>query len=348
MFTNTQIPRIIPITSEEDDGVSGYRFEPEFEQIGLTLNHSQIFTPIEERLARYSPEICERKIERTCRDFCDFANRLWRCWSYHWLKSNPAVPDGETVLQTIERGKSFPQEHDLDGNPIHDVTLAEAMGKSENKAWICFERMFKQYLAERVARIESAEDWWNDFLTYLGGFGVNGPAPKKIEKYEGKVGLRRWLAVVVYNFIRERRRADSRYRRRFSPFPDNWADRVFSRKEMGILEQPLIELVRESFASIPEMQRGTLLFLHVGRLTVRQVAAIYKVDPGTVSRRRQQALSAFRTEMGRRLASLKGRLRTDDLFPKILENHEMLIDMLLDEFESLCLDRMPAKEEDDS
>lgn len=324
-----------------------YGFDPELEQIGVSVDSGRILEPIEQRLAEYSPKVCERKIERSCRDFCDFANRIWRCWSYHWLKSNPTIDEGEVILQTVEQGKSYPDGNNLDGNPIHDVTLAEAMGKSENKAWNRFEQMFERYLGDRVRRIESAEDWWNDFLTYLGGYGVAGRSARKIDQYEGKVGLRRWLSVVVYNFLRERRRVDSRYRRRFSFFPDDWINQLLSPQHTSdALEDPIAELVRESFLSLPDELRGTLLFLYVGKLKVQQVAAIYHVDPGTVSRRRKQAIFSFRQELDQRILRLKGGLQSGDLFSEIIRNRETFIDMLVEQFESLCRERIPDDAEE--
>lgn len=176
-----------------------FRLQPRLSELGVDDQDSHIIEHIESCLFRYLPDVCEQKIDRKEGRFHRFANRIWKCWFFHWLESNPAEPDGFKVFQTIEQGKSYPLQNDLDGNPIHDVTLAEAMGQSENKAWERFERQHKNDLSERVERIEAVEDWWNDFLTYLGGYGVNGRSSQKIAKYEGKVGLRRWLSVVVYN-----------------------------------------------------------------------------------------------------------------------------------------------------
>lgn len=178
--------------------------------IFMSAEDDPILSEIEKRISHYTGSICDEPIDKQSEIYPCYAFRLWSCWAFHcettWqsLAGRKTASPGRTlsldVLDQLEQGRRYVDQADLAGNPIYDVTLAEAMGQSENKAWEKFEQQHKNDLSERVKRIETAELWWNDFLTYLGGFGIQGRTSQKIAKYQGRVGLRRWLGVVVGNW----------------------------------------------------------------------------------------------------------------------------------------------------
>lgn len=309
----------------------------------------EILRNIESRVDIYTTDLCE-KTEISVQGLFGYVYRIWNCWAFHCEKSPNRSPCNglkvaSSVMTNLEQGKNHSGQCDLDGNPVHDVVLAEAMSQHENKAWLRFIQLFQDDFIRKGKKFGVDEQWWNDFLVYLGFHTASARrereketrevSQKKIDGYSGHVGLRRWLKVVTSNFLLENIRKEKSYRTRFRLFPNEWLTQYASTEEKDRHDESPGIFMSSAFHSLPSRLRETILYIRVGQLTIYQIAKIYQVTPGTVSKWHKKALKLLK----RRLSAEGGRYRrvseVDEHILKILDEPDEFFSALIAELDAL-------------
>lgn len=218
--------------------------------------------------------------------------RLWNCWSRHWQQAIAVSPSGQAdgleVAQRIRAGRGFVGAGALGGDPLRDLVLAVSVVHRDRRALAVFEKEYKEYAVAQAIRAHrpiagEKHDWWCQFLDRLGGFS---DPPGKLMQFEGKCGLKNWLGTVARRFAQPRVSS-----------PRNWAPPPEPESEASRCLGLLASFARQSLERIAAESRLLLYLLFVREMPGNRVAAGLAVHPGTLTRRKETALSAWRQQM---------------------------------------------------
>lgn len=225
--------------------------------------------------------------------------RLWQCWRHHWQQACEVSPegkvDGQEVASRIRAGEGYAGGKRLGGDPLSDVVLAEAVLAREPKATEYLEEQYRPFCIAQGRGIdrrvdEDAYDWWCQLLDRLAGYSRS---PGKLASFSGRCGLKFWLGRVARNFAHDAVRPHDDPR-------ESEAERVAPESQsaevddcLGLLGQ----FVRQGLESLPNDDRLLLCLLLVDELPGKDVAGIFDIVPGNVSRRRAKAEMRLRERL---------------------------------------------------
>jgi RNA polymerase sigma factor (sigma-70 family) len=246
----------------------------------------------------YSPSVHDNALESDGEECQQILKRQLNCWVYHWHTAGEEA-DGYAVATSIEQGTGFQGNGDLGGNPLFDVCLAVAVTCGHSRAAACFEEQHFQDSKKDAAKLaevfekEDAMDWWSGFLVALSG---SHGKRAKLESFDGRVGLRRWLKIVRCNYLRNLLRERNRLAAREQALPESLCDRRVAEVPMEQQETLAIltDIFRAAYKQLEPDAAVILAMVYKERLTNLQVASLLGINPGTATRRRQKSEDRFR------------------------------------------------------
>jgi RNA polymerase sigma factor (sigma-70 family) len=237
----------------------------------------------------------------------DFARAIWTCWAHHWrtaveVTGGPA--DGWAVATEIESGTGRRGRGQLGGNVIRDVVLARAMTLHDNTAIARFEADYKGPIVRQVVAVRRfarhEEDWWNELLAELvGATGKDRPA--RLTRYNGRSGMVPWVVTVAVRFL-----CDRKGDRAFAGLTEDAvaAPAASTAPGVEVLTAECLDLlagrVRAALAGLDAKQRLVLKMAYVDRMSGQEIAGVFRIHPGNVTRLRQDALQALQTTLAGR------------------------------------------------
>lgn len=194
---------------------------------------------------------------------------------------------------------------------LSDLYLARACAEGDPRALALFEATMWTEIDAALARARVAPDKRDDVMQNLrlALFVGSSGGPGKIAQYRGQSDLRRWLQAAA---LRDAFRVVKKARRELTLDDVALASVAILDRDPGLArlkESCRVELKRAfatALAGLPRRDRILLRQYHLDRLTVDDLAALYQVHRGTVSRRvaraRQTLTDAILGELGQRLA----------------------------------------------
>jgi RNA polymerase sigma factor (sigma-70 family) len=219
------------------------------------------------------------------------AARLWQCWEYHWRQAvelNGGEVDGFEVAKRVAAGRGLLKGGRLGGNPFEDVVLAAAVLHREP---VAIQRFTERFRADAIRSArktylsphEDEEDWWCQFLMHLMGLG---PRNGKLDRFQGRCGLKNWLPRVAKNFkggvIRLQGGDDADWENLGDgPQPDP-GERECHELLSGVL--------RNTLAQLTPPQRTLFYMIYVERLALKDVAPFLEIHAGNVGRHRKATI----------------------------------------------------------
>lgn len=252
---------------------------------------------IDRWIAAYGAAACGRHLQTAEPLYASCANRLWNCWQYHWQQAaelGGGLADGFEVAARLEQGLGFRGGGQLGGNPLEDVVLATAVAAGDPHAKERFCERFRERaiaLAKKTHPfIDDPDDWWCQFWVHLVGVGER---PGKLAKYSGHCGLWNWLARVIINQSRQP----------LDPLPHHGPLRetIPAPESQGVEDRDCLKLLGDVVRTAINRLRpdeATLLYLfYVEGMSGMEVAAVLGVHPGTVSRRKAEAVGRLAEEL---------------------------------------------------
>lgn len=281
----------------------------------------------------YSIEVCERAIVKPSEHYAVYYEGMIVCLRFHTEQSLRSLDESVCCLQ---QERSPVSGASLGGNPLRDCVLAVAMLVKGAKAVTVFEKDYFGYLKGIAFRAHpvfgsTPDEWWNEFLDFLAGYShSNG----KLKRYQGKSGLRPWLRIVCWNFLR----------RRF--IPTGISDTV---DETSTLDSDMIKfesndtvsifskLVKGALLAIPKEDRLLLSLIYIDKLPKKDIALIFNVHPGQIGRRETKAIERLREELATRLEDLPHKDLSDEILCGSEENPTAFTETLI---ESLMMMRI--------
>jgi RNA polymerase sigma factor (sigma-70 family) len=237
--------------------------------------------------------------------------RLWECWRHHWQQAREVASDGKAdgqeVARRIRSGEGYAGGKRLGGDPLADVMLAEAVLARDTKATEYLEEQYRPFCVAQGRGIdrridEDAHDWWCQLLDRLAGYSRS---PGKLASFSGRCGLKFWLGRVARNFAHDSVRPqddprESETEREAPPSQD---------ADVGDCLQLLGGFVRQGLEDLPNDDRLLLCLLLVDELPGKDVAEVFGIVPGNVSRRRAKA----ETRLRQRLQEAAAQRNTSDV-----------------------------------
>ena len=233
-----------------------------------------------------------------------------------------AVARARAVWPTLSLGEEAFIAHlasILDGQPadawsrlhLSDLYLARACAEGDPRALSLFEATMWAEIDASLARARLPADKRDDVMQNLrlALFVGSQDGPGKIAQYRGQSDLRRWLQAAA---LRDAFRLIRKARRELTLDDVALASVAILDRDPGLArlkESCRVELKRAfaaALAGLPRQERILLRQYHLDRLTVDDLASLYQVHRGTVSRRvaraRQALTDAILGELGQRLA----------------------------------------------
>lgn len=233
------------------------------------------------------------------------AHSLWTCWSHHWrtaaeVAGRPA--DGWAVAAEIEAGTGRRGRGQLGGNVIRDVILAHAMLQHDNAAIARFESDYKDPIVRQVAAARRSargdQDWWNELLAELVG-ASREDRPGRLTRYNGRSGLIPWVVTVAVRFL-----SDRKSDRAHTGITGDTLAAPASVPGLEVLSAECLDLlaarVRAAFTGLDARQRLVLKLAYIDRMSGQDIAGVFRVHPGNVTRLRQDALRELHTTLAGR------------------------------------------------
>jgi RNA polymerase sigma factor (sigma-70 family) len=259
---------------------------------------------LDEMLAAYSEPLCEPAVTSEHQEHPRYATRLWGCLGYHWRQGKDTTPSGtidrDEVTENLRSGQGYQRGRQLGGDPLRDVVLAVAMRLKENRAAEQFHTDYHEYcrcLAGKYRRslYDQFGPCWSDFLNFLAGYTEE--RPPKLDRFEGKCGLRNWLGTVLWNFLR-RWKGDGMD----GTVPiEEWDGSCLEGLDPEQREhvELLAELVPEALDQLPKEDQLLLRLLYADGLALKQAAAILGKHPGNAGRQRDKALKKLKAALAK-------------------------------------------------
>ena len=261
----------------------------------------QVVALLESRLDQYSGLVCEPKPaqpdgepepeqDSDAEPEADpgiYLARLARCLIHHWRDAVNVADDGQAeaarVAEEIAAGRGYRRGRKLGGDPLRDVVLAVAVVRRDERATQIFQAEYYPLACAVAAKIHPCleadpDAWWSKLLDRLAGY----PPPAKLDRFDGRCGLRNWLRRVVWNFLcRWRLTDDESLAMAHLPGPSPLPDESLAH---------FAEIVRLAVATLSPQWRLMLALVYVDGLKQNEAAAILGVHPGTVTRGLEKAL----------------------------------------------------------
>jgi hypothetical protein len=233
--------------------------------------------------------------------YASFCGRLWKCWAHHWQQAVEAADEGRAdgwqVAESIRSGRGYMGGGQLGGDPLEDVVLAEAVQVGEPAAIDRFQGRFKTFaIGQGVITnrhiAEDTEEWWCRLLGELGGY--SNP-PGKLAQFHGRCGLQQWLGTVARNFARQQPAKPQ------IPVAQKHVGDRIAPPQVSVDEEECLELlsgiVQTALAKLPKQDQALLYLLHVEQLAGKEVANLFQLHAGTISRRKNDAAAEVRQKM---------------------------------------------------
>jgi RNA polymerase sigma factor (sigma-70 family) len=233
-----------------------------------------------------------------------FARGLWACWAHHWrtaIEVTAGPADGWAVAAEIESGTGRRGRGQLGGNVIRDVVLAHAMLLHDNPAIARFESAYKDPIVRQVVAVRRFArddmDWWNELLAELVG-ASRKDRPGRLTRFNGRSGLVPWVVTVAVRFLCDRKAE--------RVFPGIAEDTVAAATKPGleVLSAECLDLlarrVRVALEALDAKQRLVLKMAYIDRMSGQDIAGVFRIHPGNVTRLRQDALRALQTTLAGR------------------------------------------------
>ncbi|HJZ60095.1 MAG TPA: sigma factor-like helix-turn-helix DNA-binding protein [Gemmataceae bacterium] len=232
---------------------------------------------------------------------CGCAPRLWACWSHHWRtaveKARQPV-DGAEVAAQIEASRGYRRNGHLGGNVILDVVLAAAMLRKDDTAIRRFEASYKDSIVRQVVSVRrfAHEDpaWWNDLLAELVGVH-RADREGRLTRYSGQSGLIPWTVTVAVRFLADRLASRPRGAELDLGLPDPALGRAGAVREA--ISADCLDLlagrIRDALNALRSRERLALRLSVVDGKQGQQIATVFRINPGNVSRLLQGAREAI-------------------------------------------------------
>lgn len=246
-------------------------------------------------LHNYSTELEIRCFTpRQANRFC-CATRLWHCWRHHWQQavqaSQAQTCDGTSVAEHLLNGRKHDGSGNLGGNPLRDVVLACAVQNRDPQATEYFSREYHDWSLRMAGAIHTRhaahDDWYHDLVDRLAGY-TNPPG--KLGQFVGRCSLKTWLGTVVKNYVRGLPAAvaqsDDDEQQQERAAAGSATDELLSRECLQLFERRIAQAVAE----LPPDDRSLLYFAFVEQVPGIDLARMFGVDPGTITRRKTKAL----------------------------------------------------------
>jgi RNA polymerase sigma factor (sigma-70 family) len=236
-----------------------------------------------------------------------FARSLWTCWAHHWrtaveVTGGPA--DGWVVATEIESGTGRRGRGQLGGNVIRDIVLAQAMLVHDNTAITRFEADYKEPILRQVVAVRRFArddiDWWNELLAELVG-ASRKDRPGRLTRYNGRSGLIPWVVTVAVRFL-----SDRRSDRAYAGITEETVTTTSGPAPgLEVLSAECLDLLagrlRAALAGLDAKQRLVLKMAYIDRMSGQDIAGVFRIHPGNVTRLRQDALRALQTTLAGRV-----------------------------------------------
>jgi RNA polymerase sigma-70 factor (ECF subfamily) len=187
-----------------------------------------------------------------------------------------------------------------------DLYLACACEAGHTAALAAFELYYLDVVAVAIARIDSSTDFADEVRQILRERLLVGPEAK-IREYRGGGALRGWVRTTAVRTALNLRRAH----RHPTPLAQS-TERVAQAidPELALLQQRHREdvhaAIKRALTELDDGERQLLRFYYVDKLTMSQIAMLYKVGVSTVFRRLEAAtdgtLKRVRQDLEQRLA----------------------------------------------
>jgi RNA polymerase sigma factor (sigma-70 family) len=231
----------------------------------------------------------------------DCLPRLWSCWAHHWrtaVEKAGAPVDGRDVANEIVAGRGYRRRGNLGGNVLRDLVLAAAVLRRDNDAVRRFEAEYKDSIVRQVSAarrfaLEDAE-WWNDLLSELVGVHKAG-REGRLTRYSGRSGLAAWTVTVAVRFLADRVSRRPRPAELDESLTDPTTGTAGALR--GVISTDCLTLltgrVRDALAALRPRERLALRLSVVDGLQGQQIAAVFRINPGNVSRLLQTARDAI-------------------------------------------------------
>lgn len=235
----------------------------------------------------------------------DPARGLWACWAHHWrtaveVANGPC--DGWAVAAEIEAGTGRRGRGHLGGNVIRDVVLAHAMLRHDNAAVARFDAEYKDGIVRQVVAVRrfarGDQDWWNELLAELVG-AARKDRPGRLTRYNGRSGLVPWVVTVAVRFL-----CDRKEDRVHAGITEETVAAAGTAPGLEVLSAECLDLlakrVRAALAGLEAKQRLVLKLAFIDRMSGQEIAGVFRIHPGNVTRLRQDALLALQTTLAGR------------------------------------------------
>jgi RNA polymerase sigma factor (sigma-70 family) len=193
----------------------------------------------------------------------------------------------DEVIDEIRSGKALGAAGTVDG--LADVTLAQALEATEDRAADVFERQYMPLVRQTGGRLggQRGEEHVENFAAEL--ILPRADRPPRIAQFLGKTSLARWVCTVATNYCLSKFRAMREEQQCVEP------RHIESEHVVSLLDsQPCLELVRplvqEAVQQLPAADRLLLRWLALDGVPQLQVAKALGIHSGNVTRRRQKAV----------------------------------------------------------
>lgn len=266
-------------------------------------------------VSTYSTDVCERAVEKAEDCYPHYHERLFDCLCFHADQAAPPVM-ADALIEALQNGRDYSKGTQLGGNPLRDCVLAVAMLLKDVRAVVIFEEDYFGYMKAIAYRVRSnfgndPADWWNDFLDFLSGYTHSRG---KLDNFKGKCALRYWLRVVLWNFLQRR------------PIPDNSVDvsdvltsPMLERDNMATAETLAVfgDLVGQALMALTSRERLLLSMVYIDQLLKKDIAAIFQVHPGQITRWTETAMERFREAVSQQLSRTDRQDRREEIIEEI-------------------------------
>ena len=250
------------------------------------------------QVTAYTSEICQTVVTHQHPHWKSYFRRLRWCLLYHWRDAAGKIDGGVAAQEVVERlreGKGYRGGGELGGNPLRDVVLARAMRYHDERAVKLFRSEYFEFCCGMAGRLdpglaEREELWWSDLLDHL--MGTLKP-PGSLKKFDGRSALRNWLGTVLIRFLRRWQEKEDKCLQiepeKFNGKKNEAFAGVVDERELPY-HYVIANIVRHAVRSLSNDECLLLYFLYVEELSQVEVAGIFGIHPGNVSRKRQRAL----------------------------------------------------------
>lgn len=256
----------------------------------------------------YSVEVSAWEMSVSDERYSRYYERMMSCVRFHAGQLQNSVgrltrASVNAMLVFLQEGHSAADRTSLGGNPLRDCVLASAMLCKTQGAVEYFQKQYYGYLQGIAFQVHAhfgndPDEWWNEFLDFLAGYTHE---KGKLATYQGKCALQYWLRVVLWNYLRRRPIYGSAYE-----FPEEIPMVGSNEEELSLQESVALftKLIREALEALPEKYRLLLSMIYIDSLLKKDIAAVFQVHPGQITRWEEKGLRILRKEITKRLETL--------------------------------------------